>query len=379
MSSFPPWATMTTLHITADDRARGSLPAADVERAVDAFRDAGYVVLEDCLSLPTVDELRGAYMRALRDKIDRLQIAPVSPDDRGVGNDSVRIDFRPEGGNHDLNRWNMHLPSRLPFLVTDVVANPLAVPIVDALLGADCVLPIIASDTPLPRSGFQNIHQDASAFRVTVNIPLVDFHEDNAPIEVWPRTHRPEPQDPSGRSSPTPLGISEGDLSRIRASVPSERLLLRAGSFLIRDQRLVHRGTANRSTEPRPMLSLLYFPAPEGVPHPALSRGSAWLALRARERARRPDRFDSRLLDAGNTVGRFVEYLSGTDRDHRRPIPEEVWDALSPRARSLLRFARPQGRAQEAIGLPSVRASMELMSHVGKLLVARGESWLRHR
>jgi ectoine hydroxylase-related dioxygenase (phytanoyl-CoA dioxygenase family) len=359
--------------VSPEEQRQGALDREKSAQAIAELTTEGYVVLEDCLPPALTEELSSAYAEAFEAKRGRLNLRPVERDPRMMHNDRVRIDFRPEGGNHDLNRWNMHLPSRRPFLDPRLIANPIALDVIDARLGGDCVLTTIASDTPLPGAGFQNIHQDDDQLRIALNVPLVDLHEDNAPIEVWPRSHRPDPGDPAGASSAAPHQLKTEELSRLSRTRSSKRLLLRAGSFLIRDQRLVHRGTAHRSSAPRPMLTLLYFPAPRGVPYRSLSEGTSRLARSVRERARRlrPGLFAVALADAGNSLGRAAEYLSGSDRDHRRPIPAELFHELPPRAKRLLRFASVDGPGAP---LPredgSVGASLELLLYMALIPTA---------
>lgn len=359
------------MKVSPEEQSRGALDRDKRAQAITELRSEGYVVLEGCLPPALLTALSRAYTEAFEAKRLRLDLRPVERDPRMEHNDRVGIDFRPEGGNHDLNRWNMHLPSRRPFLDPRLIANPLALDVIDALLGDDCALTTIASDTPLPGAGFQNIHQDDRELRITINIPLVDLREDNAPIEVWPRSHRPDPEDPTSSSSAAPFKLGAEELSRLSRARASTRLLLPAGSFLIRDQRLVHRGTAHRAEGPRPMLTLLYFPAPRGVPYRSLSDRAGQLARSARERARRlpPGDLAVALLDAGNSLGRAVEHLSGSDRDQRRPIPAELFRELPPRAKRLLRFASVDGAAarlsQEiAPEVGSAAASLELLLHM---------------
>jgi ectoine hydroxylase-related dioxygenase (phytanoyl-CoA dioxygenase family) len=48
------------------------------------------------------------------------------------------------------------------------------------------------------------------------------------------------------------------DVQEFAAGLPGQRVLMPAGSFLVRDPRMWHRGTPNRSSAARPMLSLAY-------------------------------------------------------------------------------------------------------------------------
>jgi ectoine hydroxylase-related dioxygenase (phytanoyl-CoA dioxygenase family) len=161
--------------------------------------------------------------------------------------------------NRGANRFQMHLPFREPFNDPRVIENPLALAIIDQLVGSDCVCHYFASDTALPGSDHQKVHADIGllfpetplslpAYSVVLNIPLCDHREDNGPMEIWPGGTHLMPGGPDG-------GIDMQELSK---AMHSEHCLMPAGSLLIRDMRMWHRGTPNRSSEPRPNLALIY-------------------------------------------------------------------------------------------------------------------------
>jgi ectoine hydroxylase-related dioxygenase (phytanoyl-CoA dioxygenase family) len=338
------------------------------EEYVARFHRDGFVEIENALPREFVEKVRQAFMQAMEAKVQRFALAPVKPTDgRDKANTNVKIDFRPEGGNHDLNRWNMHLPT--PLLHEQLIANPVALPVIKALLGPEPVAFLIASDTPYPGSGFQNIHQDFPRFGLTVNVPLVDFTEDNAPLEVWPGSH----------IRPGPFHTGEVNLSadEIRALGPGRRMLLKAGSMLIRDQRMVHRGTANTGQNPRPCLAIWYKKL-EGftitgltipIPHRAVANRMSKLALWMRQEGRGSGGAvkNRTLLNLGNFYGRIVEETSASDRDYRRRIPLAMWEGFSPEMRSLLRYAEVDGRRQ---GSRSVLGSA-ILATAGAVFAAR--------
>jgi ectoine hydroxylase-related dioxygenase (phytanoyl-CoA dioxygenase family) len=326
----------------APEAALGTLPRL---QARDQFRRDGFVLLENVLSRSYVERLRIAFMAAMDAKVRLFDIAPVTPvDGRDKGNSNVKIGFRPAGGNHDLNRWNMHLPTRPDFFDERIIANAMVLPVIKDLLGPAPVAFIVASDTPYPGAGFQNIHQDFPRFGLTVNIPLVDFTEENAPIEVWPGSHIRDGLFHAGY-----VHLSAAEIRALAGRGSGRRMLLKAGSVLIRDQRLVHRGTANTGGEPRPCLSIWYksldhfalgsFTIP--VPHRAVADRMARLALWIRREGRGTGGAvrSQKLLNLGNFLGRIVEETAASDRDQRRRIPRDMWAGFSPEMRSLLRYA----------------------------------------
>ena len=146
----------------------------------------------------------------------------------------------------------------------------------------------LATDTPLLGSEYQDIHRDAPplfpewehetpAFQLAVNFPLVDVTEENGPFETTRGTH---------------LLSKEEGLRKIESGETKiEPLLMKAGDVMIRDVRGLHRGTPNKTNEPRPMCVIGY--------------SRRWL---------------------------FRPEVSIR-------IPQNVWQRLSPRARQMLQFS----------------------------------------
>jgi ectoine hydroxylase-related dioxygenase (phytanoyl-CoA dioxygenase family) len=85
---------------------------------------------------------------------------------------------------------------------------------------------------------------------LVANVLLCDFTEQNGSTEVWPGTHL-LCDAYQGRALPI-------DLDGRARYLGSRRLNAPAGSIVLRDLRLWHRGTPNRSARPRAMLALVY-------------------------------------------------------------------------------------------------------------------------
>jgi ectoine hydroxylase-related dioxygenase (phytanoyl-CoA dioxygenase family) len=253
--------------ITPQERDQWHLTDTNLQEAVRSLQVSGFVVLEQALSGAKVSRLLSEFL----DIFDRY-VADIG-DNRGKAR---------QGG--------VPLPIEHVFADPDVVANPMVLQVIRALLGEDVVCSYFSSDTPLPGSEYQPIHRDGKElfpgvpvtvppFMYELNIPLVDFRSDNGPVEVWPRTHlvnnfslldqrRDQLRAGNGRPTVTTdtgkpvvlLGSDEthSDVQRFASDIPGHRVLMPAGSFLIRDPRMWHRGTPNRSDAARPMLSLAY-------------------------------------------------------------------------------------------------------------------------
>ncbi len=211
--------------------------SAGLHAAVQQVRNNGYVLLEQKLPADFLADLRAAFA-----PLFEAHLAKTGPN------------F--QGGLGAVNHYNMYLPFVAPFSDERLVANPLVLPILDALLGPECVCHYFASNVAMPNSTYQQVHADIiplfpeipsvlPPYSIVLNVPLVDFHQGNGPLEVWPGgTHH---------------HVARGaDIPVLAARMHFERILMPAGSILIRDSRMWHRGTPNLSNDPRPNLALVY-------------------------------------------------------------------------------------------------------------------------
>ena len=254
------------MNLTEQEISSKQLTPERLATAVQQVKVNGYVLFESVLESDFLAELYKAYMALF----ERYMLNPKP---------------RPTYNHHELP-----LPFRPPFSDERVISHPLAAAVVDELLGADYLCPYFSSNTCLPGSHYQDAHSDVTnlfpdanltppAYHIVVNIALVDTTEENGPMEMWP-----------GGSHYSTLPREE--IPKAAESMHSEFAVMPAGSLLIRDGRMWHRGTHNRSDRPRPNIALVYV--------------RPWLALRHRR-----------------TIG----------------IPQQSYDQLSPRAQQLFRFA----------------------------------------
>jgi hypothetical protein len=252
------------MQLTPAELESGQLSLATRDQAIAQVRNNGYVLFERVLPPSLVDQMLAGFTTLLERHVQQ-----VDP-------------------NRGANRYQIHVPFAPPFADERVIASPFVLPIVDALIGEDCICHYLASDTPLPGSEYQTVHPDIyqlfpennavlPPYSIVINIPLVDAREDNGPLEIWPGgTHH--------------YVARPSDVPNLAADMQSMRVVMAAGSIVIRDSRMWHRGTPNRSTEPRPNFTLIY--------------SRFWLRLRYRP----------------------------------IPIPQSTYDALSPRAQRLFRL-----------------------------------------
>jgi ectoine hydroxylase-related dioxygenase (phytanoyl-CoA dioxygenase family) len=147
------------------------------------------------------------------------------------------------------------LPFNAPFADRCIYEDDDILAIVEQLVGTDAVMCQLACDTPLPGSTTQDVHRDAlplfpetgletPPFQLAVNFPLVEVTMENGPLEVVRRTH---------------MMSKEESLRRVESGeITLEPITMKLGDVMIRDVRGLHRGTPNRTHEPRPMVVIGY-------------------------------------------------------------------------------------------------------------------------
>src|SRR5205085_4130584 len=152
-------------------------------------------------------------------------------------------------------RYYVTLPFAAPFADPLVFEDEDVLAVVQRLVGDDAQLHQLATDTPLRGSEYQDVPRDAPPlfpetrretppFQLAVNFPLVDVTEENGPFEITRGTHV--------------MSKEEGARLIESGGVKLEPLLMKAGDVMIRDVRGLHRGTPNRTGEPRTMVVLGY-------------------------------------------------------------------------------------------------------------------------
>jgi len=221
----------------------------------------------------------------LRDHFSKEKIQKWNTDFTPLLQDHIRNEGHIQ--NRGPGRFYVTLPFEGPFADEEIFCDPDVLSIVGKLVGEDFTMVQLATDTPLRGSDYQDIHRDAPplfpeladetpTFQIAVNFPLVDVTPENGPFEVARGTH---------------MVSKEKGLKMIeKGEKPLEPITLAVGDVMIRDVRGLHRGTPNKTDEPRPMAVIGY--------------SRKWL---------------------------FRPEVS-------IHIPRPVWEDLSPRSRQMLRF-----------------------------------------
>lgn len=237
------------------------LTPAQHEAFAEQVSTDGVCILRSHLKTETLVRWREAFMPMLRRHIER----EGDRRNRGPG------------------RYYVTLPFAAPWADPSIYADPDILAIVERLVGHDFVFCQLAADTPIKGSEHQELHRDAPPlfpewdretppFQLAVNFPLVDVTLENGPFETTRGTHL-LPKDEAMRR------IANGDIAL-------EPLTMALGDVMVRDVRAVHRGTPNRTDEPRPMVVLGY--SRKWLFRPEVSirvPRSAWDALPTHERS----------------------------------------------------------------------------------------------
>ena len=251
----------------------------DVDRLVMEFRVNGFVVFDGLIAQATLDRIQEAW-------------TPIRDADIG------RQGPNPRRGR---GRYNVRVPFRQPFVDPEIFEHPALVAFLEAVLGSDYVWPHFDSNIPLPGTNYQRWHRDGMSspfpgiriptYQVGVKFPLVDTDEENGSFEVVPCS-----QYVGDEELPAELDDLLGRGPNGGGTFRSRRLNLKRGALWVHDNRVLHRGTPNRSDRPRDELCM------------AMNR--PWV-------------FNS--WQHTYTEGHF---------------PRDLWDALSDHGRQVLRLQR---------------------------------------
>ncbi len=215
------------IHILEAEQADGKMSEDNIHLAHRLLREVGAVILENAIPLDIIGEIQNAYFEEIR------------------------------GGKR------FRQPTDRPFFHHQIIANPFVLQVLEAAMGKKIAFALYWIHTARPcdeeEQREDGIHRDGShpfaelpiALPVTgvyLDIPLVDFTEENGATKIWPGTHLITDQPPS----------DVRHLSERAAFLPSVQMTMPLGSLFLRDMRLWHAGMPNRTDTIRPMLDLLY-------------------------------------------------------------------------------------------------------------------------
>jgi ectoine hydroxylase-related dioxygenase (phytanoyl-CoA dioxygenase family) len=208
----------------------GAFSSETLEKTSRCLRAEGALILEDIVDPALIQEARKAFV----ERYERYFDGQKHHDAAQVGDRRlmITVDLEP------------------PFERRELVANPWLISVLRAAFDDEVVLGAYGVVCSLPAAARQHVHIDGSDLfpqaainrvlpivAVTVAIPLLEMNEIHGTTTLWPGSHR------NGKLAETEIG---------------DEPLVREGSCVIWDYRLLHSGTPNQSAIPRPLLYMTY-------------------------------------------------------------------------------------------------------------------------
>jgi len=235
---------MMELNITPSEIESRQMTAEHLQAAKQAMAEDGFVILNNVVDLGHIGMLREKMLADIATILHR---------------EEVPYQFTTGHIQHDP-------PPFPPYLFRDVLLNDMAVAVSVAVLGKHPKNTFYSGNTNLPGSGTQPVHVDLGQlwpnlekahppYALVINVPVVDMDENNGSTEIWPGTHL----DTTMSIDMETLRLPEDVLERRRAVCPPIQPRVKAGSMLLRDMRLWHRGVPNHTKRARPMIAMIYW------------------------------------------------------------------------------------------------------------------------
>jgi ectoine hydroxylase-related dioxygenase (phytanoyl-CoA dioxygenase family) len=154
-------------------------------------------------------------------------------------------------------RWYVEVPPERIRGFVDIAVHPWFVAVCEAVLGPDYRIVEVGFDIPFPGAADQPWHRDFKAPEATTrgrrlnslafNLTCVDTRPEHGPFEIAPGTQWDDLSTCPNEMFP-PKELWPRYIARAQQKLPQ------AGDISARSALTIHRGTANRSNEPRPVL-----------------------------------------------------------------------------------------------------------------------------
>lgn len=205
---------------------------ADLDRFVSDLNRDGICTIRGLLDSGLIDAWREAFLHLFHERMGRPGgLAP-----------------------REQNRYYLTLPWVPPFANAHVFANPTILGVLNRVFAQEYVLVQLGVDVPVKGSDYQEIHRDyrplftddivTPLYALAVNFPLVEVTEENGPFQQARGTHV--------------MGRDEALATVKRGEIPMESFYMKPGDVSIRTPLALHRGSPNRSDQPRPMVVMGY-------------------------------------------------------------------------------------------------------------------------
>lgn len=244
---------------TIEELKASSYDALNIEAALEALSQDGFVVLKSVVDVTHVEHLN-FFMTMEADELLKNNVKPFN---QGVNSNILQAPplTHPE------------------YLYNDVFFNPFVIQIMNAYLGANPIWNFLTGNNALPRTNGlrQPVHKDITFFHpqcpffVIANIPLCDFNPGTGSTEFWLGSHASTSgldqviATPETQLANAKLVVGE-PMTYVLPEVVEKRRKIRPpiqpscdkGDIMLRDVRTWHAGMPNESDNYRIMLALGY-------------------------------------------------------------------------------------------------------------------------
>mgnify|MGYP001261124699 CR=1 FL=1 len=211
----------------------------------------GFAIIENAIPMPTIERMYGAFLPLLEHVKNREREQGL-PEHGNIRTGCGRLQHP--------NRYTLYWPWENRLACPEIAEHPKLLSLLEAYWETDDFLvTCLHSNNPYPGSIYQNWHRDIRLMTphvamervptLGVKFPLVDTNEINGSFEVLPSTQfLADPKIESDYNH-----IIENGNYRHRTRINMNR-----GTLWVQDPRALHRGTPNRSEQPRPELVICY-------------------------------------------------------------------------------------------------------------------------
>ncbi|HEY0411723.1 MAG TPA: phytanoyl-CoA dioxygenase family protein [Allosphingosinicella sp.] len=191
--------------------------------------------------------LKGAFPRAWAERM-RADVLALFEEARRVPGGALA---------RGPQRWYVEVPPERIGGFMDIATHPWFVAVCEAVLGPDYRIVEVGFDIPFPGAADQPWHRDFKAPEATLkgrrlnslafNLSAVDTRQEHGPFEIAPGTQWDDLSGCPNEMFP-PRELWPRYIARAQQKLPQ------MGDISARSALTVHRGTANRSNEARPVL-----------------------------------------------------------------------------------------------------------------------------
>jgi ectoine hydroxylase-related dioxygenase (phytanoyl-CoA dioxygenase family) len=211
---------------------KANYTATDIDRFAQELNRDGICVIRDVFDKKLIKEWAQAFEKLFLKR--QNQLGGLAP--------------------REIARYYLTLPWVPPFANESVFANPLILGVLERVFFQEYVMVQLGVDLPVQGSDYQEIHRDfrplfsdqivTPLYALAVNFPLVEVTAENGPFQMARGTHL--------------LPREEGLRKIASGEMPMESFYMQPGDVMIRTPLALHRGSPNRTSQPRPMVVMGY-------------------------------------------------------------------------------------------------------------------------